>query len=178
MNRKYTTILIAVVASFLTCGLAMAQDPQTDDPGRGGHDGGKGRHMEGRGQRRPMDPEQMIRMLNRRLDLDDTQTTQIENIMAGVKPEFDALREKGKANREAKQNLDVDDPDYGVKMQNIAATTGELAATATELRGRIRAEVNAILTPEQQEKLETAAKKGRQKGQRNRRHGGPEPAPQ
>ena len=177
MNRKYITVM-TVLASLLTCGTAIAQDPQADDPERGGHDRGKGRHMESRAQRGPMDPERMIRMLDRRLDLDDTQTAQIENIMAGVKPEFDALREKGNATRAAKQSLAVDDPDYETKMQNIATTTDELAASAAELRGRIRAEVNAILTPEQREQLEAAPERGRKKGQKSRRRGSDAPTPQ
>ncbi len=173
MNRKNISIWTVVATSVLACGLAIAQEPQADDPGRGGHDDGKGRRMEHRGQRGPMGPEQMVRMLNRHLELDETQTAQVENIMEAAKPEFDALRQKGMANRQAKQDLDADDPDYDAKMQNITAASSALKATATELRGRIRADVDAVLTPEQREKLAEAPMRGRKQGQRNRSGSGP-----
>jgi Spy/CpxP family protein refolding chaperone len=184
MKVKYTTILAAVMALFLAGGPAMGQDSGSGDSDRGGYDGNKDRRMDHRGprgqrgQRGPMEPEQMVRMLSDRLDLDDAQQAQVENIMLGAKPEFDALREKGKANRDAQRNLDPDDPDYGAKMQNVATTSGELAASATQLRGRIQAEINAILTPEQRGKLAEAPNRGRKHGQRHRGHSGDEAAAQ
>jgi Spy/CpxP family protein refolding chaperone len=167
MNRKYTTILTVAVASLLACGLAAAQTPQTDGPDDTGHDGSKGRRMEHRGRHEQMGSEQMVRMMTRRLDLNETQTEQIHNIMEAAKPEFDALRDRGMANREATRNLDVEDPDYGVKLQDLSAASGELAASAAELRGRVRAEIHAILTPEQREKLEAAPERGRHRGARH-----------
>ncbi len=106
-------------------------------------------------------------MMTRRLELDETQSTQIQNIMAAAKPEFDALHEKGTANREATRGLEIDDPDYGAKLQNLSTTRGELAASSAELRGRIRAEIHAILTPEQREKLASVPERRRD---RDRKH--------
>jgi Spy/CpxP family protein refolding chaperone len=178
MNSRYTTILTTVVALLLAGGPALAQEPPTDDPGNVGHEAGKGGRMEHRGQRGPRGPEQMVRMMSRRLDLEDTQTEQIKNIMEGAKPEFDTLRAKGMANREATKNLDVDDPDYGAKMQNLSIASGELATSLAELRGRVRAEIHAILTPEQREQLASAPERGRNHGPRNRNREGSEPAVQ
>jgi Spy/CpxP family protein refolding chaperone len=165
MNRKYTTILAATVALFLAGG-ATAGDPQdagAEDANRGDRD----KRMAHRGQRESMRPEQMIRRMTHRLDLDETQAEQVRNIVASVKPEFESLREKGQAHRTAMRDLDTEDADYDAKLQDLSAARGELAALSTELRGRIRVDVDAILTPEQREKFAMAAEKG--PGQRNRR---------
>lgn len=172
MNRMHTTILAAPVALFLACGLATAQVPQTDNPDDAGSQDVKGRRMEHRGPRGRMGPEQMVRMITHRLELDETQTEQLHNIAAGAKPEFDALRAKRIANREATLNLDVDDPDYGVKSQNLAAASGEIAASSAELMSRIRADIHAILTPEQREQLAAAAENGKRHGPGHRRRDG------
>jgi|GEM_PF-1879836 len=178
MNRIHTTILAAPIALFLACGLAAAQVPQTDNPGDAGAQDGNGRRMEHRGPRGRMGPEQMVRMITHRLELDETQTEQLNNIAAGAKPEFDALRDKRVANREATRNLDVDDPDYGVKSQNLAAASGEIAASTAELMSRIRSDIHAILTPEQREQLATAAENGRHHGPGHRRREGSKSDPQ
>jgi Spy/CpxP family protein refolding chaperone len=136
------------------------------------HGGDKGKRMANREHRRSMEPERMARMMTRRLDLDEAQAEQVGNIIAAAKPELDSLREKGKANREAMRELKTEDPDYDVNLQNLSANQGELATSASELRGRIRAEVHAVLTPEQREKMEAAGERGRDHGQRNRHRDG------
>ena len=175
MNRRNTTILAAVTALLLASSAALAQEPENGDA-NGGHRGDREKRMPHRGQREGMRPEQMIEMLTRRLELDETQTEQARNIVSAAKPEFDALREKGAANREAMRNLDVDDADYGVKLQNLSAESGELMAASSELRGRMRAEIHAILTPEQREELKAAPERRQNRARRN--HGGDRPGPE
>lgn len=175
MNRRNTTILAAVTALLLASSAALAQEPENSDA-NGGHRGDREKRMPHRGQREGMRPEQMIEMLTRRLELDETQTEQAKNIVSAAKPEFDALREKGAANREAMRNLDVDDADYGVKLQNLSAESGELMAASSELRGRVRAEIHAILTPEQREEMKAAPERRQNRARRN--HGGDRPGPE
>lgn len=175
MNRRNTTILAAVTALLLASSAALAQEPEIGDA-NGGHRGDREKRMSHRGQREGMRPEQMIQMLTRRLELDETQTEQAKNIVSAAKPEFEALREKGAANREAMRNLDVDDADYGVKLQNLSAESGELMAASSELRGRMRAEIHAILTPEQREELKAAPERRQIRARRN--HGGDRPGPE
>jgi len=155
------------MVSLLAAGTAVAQDAGQSGMDRD-HGGDKGKRMADREHRRSMGPERMASMMTRRLDLDEAQAEQVSNIIAAAKPEFDSLREKGHANREAMRDLNVEDADYDAKLQNLSADQGELATSASELRGRIRAEVHAVLTPEQREKMAAAGERGRDHGQRNR----------
>lgn len=181
MNRKNTTILAAVTALLLAGSTAFAQEPENSDAindANHGHRGDSDKRMPHRGQREGMRPEQMIEMMTRRLDLDETQTEQVKNIVSAAKPEFDALREKGVANREAMRNLDVDDAEYGVKLQNLSAESGNVMASSSELRGRLRAEIHAILTPEQREELKAAPERRQNHARRNHREDRPGPEAQ
>lgn len=146
MNLKSTAILFAAMAMFSIDGAARAQDDSgSDDDGRREHS-----RWHARG---PANPERMVEMMTRRLGLDEVQAQNVANIITSAQPEFETLRENGQSHRAAMRELDVSDPDYGTKLQNLAAEKGELAAAATQLRGRIRADIHAVLTPDQQAQL-------------------------
>jgi Spy/CpxP family protein refolding chaperone len=98
-------------------------------------------------------PEWIVEHLSRRLDLDDTQQKALQNVVDAAAPEMNELRDKARQNREAIRNLDVADPDYDAKLADLARQNGELATSATLLHGRLRAEIAAVLTPEQQKSL-------------------------
>jgi Spy/CpxP family protein refolding chaperone len=110
------------------------------------------------------DPERLVEHLSRRLDLDDTQQQALANVVNAAAPEMNELRESARANRDAIRELDVNDPDYDAKLSNLAVENGELASTATLLHGRLRAELNALLTPEQRETLASLPKRGGNRG--------------
>jgi Spy/CpxP family protein refolding chaperone len=93
----------------------------------------------------------MMTMMTRHLDLDDAQSVAIENVINAAKPEIDALRERGKASRDAMRSLDVDSPDYGTSLQNLSSEVGSVTSAATLLMGRLRADIYAELTAEQRE---------------------------
>lgn len=99
------------------------------------------------------DPAQMAEMMSRHLDLDDTQSQTISNILMAVKPEADSLRERSRINNETLRGLDVNDGNYNATLQNLSAESGELAAERTLLHGRVRGEIHAVLTVEQQQKM-------------------------
>jgi Spy/CpxP family protein refolding chaperone len=124
----------------------MAQDSEAHDGKRHGHGSGYRMHHGEFG-----DPARMLEMMTRHLDLDDAQTQAISNIFLAAEPEIDALRERGQAARKAMHVLDVDDPDYGSKLQQLSTEIGVVTSEATLLHGRLRAEVLAQLTPEQRE---------------------------
>ena len=133
--------------------LLLALLPGTDVLAQDGHDGKHGErrarhHMrhEGFG-----DPSRMVEMMTRHLELDADQEQAVSNIVEAAKPEIDALRERGKAAREKMHALDVDSPDYGAELQNLSREIGDVTAVATLLHGRLRADVYAVLTPEQRE---------------------------
>lgn len=165
MSKNNLPVLIAIIALFAIGGSANSQEADDDGADRGERH--KQMHRD-RGERGPMDSQRMIQGMARRLDLDDTQVEQMTNIVESARPEMELLRESGRENRQAMRDLDVTDPDYGVKLQNIAAAKGELEASSTELRGRMRAEMHAILTSEQQQELAEVRPNDRRRGQRNR----------
>jgi Spy/CpxP family protein refolding chaperone len=159
--------ILAATTAVMMCTAAgtwaFAQDSE-------GHDGK--RHMRGGSHRMQYDgfgdPARMLERMTRHLDLDDTQSQKIGNIIEAAKPEIDALREREQATRKAIHELDVDDPDYGSNLQNLSTQIGALTAEATMLHGRLRAAVFAELTPEQRER----AADGRDRMRERFRHGG------
>lgn len=165
MSKNNLPVLIAIIALFAIDGSANSQE--TDDGGANRGERHKQMHRD-RGERGSMDAQRMIQGMARRLDLDDTQVEQMTNIVESARPEMESLRENGRENRKAMRELDVTDPDYGAKLQNLAAAKGELEVSSTELRGRLRADMHAILTPEQQQKMAEFRPNDRRRGQRNR----------
>lgn len=136
MNRKIVSGL--VVASFLAAmGVSAAEHR--------GH-GGQGMHSFG-------NPERMVEFMTKQLELDDVQEQSVRNIITAASPEIDELRSRAANNREAIAELDTADPDYSAKLQNLADENGYLASQATQLHGRLRAEIAGQLTPEQQAQL-------------------------
>ena len=95
-------------------------------------------------------PEMMLEHMADHLDMDDTQRATVRNILEAARPEFQAIREQARANREALRALDSGDP----AVNDIAISNGELATQGTLLAHRVRNEVRAVLTDEQIEKLE------------------------
>ena len=107
-------------------------------------------------------PELMLEHMADHLDLDDTQRSTVQNIFEAARPEFQALREQARANRQALQALDAGDP----AVNDIAASNGELATQGTLLAHRVRNEIRAVLTDEQIEKLERSRDRMRDAAQR------------
>lgn len=136
--RVHTIVLLAALS------MAAVSAPAVAD--RGGPPG-----FPGGGAFR--DPGLMIEHMADHLDLDETQRAQVQNIMEAAKPEFEALREQKRANREALSSLDALDPGYSAQLNDIAVSNGQLATDGTLLFSRVRSEINAVLTEEQREKL-------------------------
>ncbi len=167
MNLKKTAIVIAG-ASILATGAVLA-----DSQGRGDRHGGRGMSEAG--------PMMMVGRLVNRLDLDETQEQEVRNIIDAAKPEFEAIRDRGKETRKAVMALDPAAPDYSAQLNNLALEGGQIVTDTTLLAGRIRSEVHAVLTPEQAAELQSMidrfGSRMEQMGERRRgRRGGQEPA--
>jgi len=147
MSNKIVAVATAVMMCTAAGTYAFAQDSEGLD--------GK-RHMRGAGHRGYHnefgDPARMLERMTRHLELDDTQSQTIGNIIEAARPEIGALHERMKASRTAMHELDVNAADYGAKLQNLSTEIGALTAEATLLHGRLRADVFAELTPEQRER--------------------------
>lgn len=169
MINKFVTMATAVMMCTAAGTYALAQDSEGND--------GK-RHMRGASHRMHHDgfgnPARMLDMMIRHLELDDTQTRTIGNILEAAKPEIDALRERVQATRKALYELDVSDPGYGADLQNLSTDIGALSAEAALVQGMLRADVFAELTPEQRER----AAEGRSRMRDRFRHGGGRHAPE
>lgn len=163
MMKKIVALTTAAMLLTAAGSCAFAQDSSGHDGKRHGHGAGHRMNHEEFG-----DPARMLEMMTRHLDLDDTQSQTISNILEAAKPQIDALRERGQAARKAMHELDVDDPDYGSKLQQLSTEIGAVASEATLLHGQLRADIFAELTPEQR----AQAAEGRE-GMRDRfRHEG------
>ena len=114
----------------------------------------------------------MAGRLVRRLDLDETQQTEVRNIFEAARPEFEVIRERGRSTREAMLNLDPASADYAAELNNLALESGQIVTDTALLAGRVRAEVNAVLTPEQAEELrEMVSRFAERMGERRRGRG-------
>ena len=146
---KIQIVMIAAVLLPAFSGGVIAQDDTGLDSERGkrpGHHRGPGRGID--------DPRMMLERMVQYLELDQVQQQTVAKIMDASKPEFDALREASRANREAIHALDVSDSEYGARLTNLSAKSGELAAGLALLKGRIRGEIAAVLTEDQLAVLE------------------------
>lgn len=167
MNRNDIAKL-AATALLLIGGIGFA----AQDDGRAGHDrdGNAGQH--GRSHR-GSDASSSTRrtdMLIRHLGLDDSQAEQLRNITSAAEPQMSALREAMRESREAFDRLDPGAEDYSIALENLASKAADSARQLTLLRGQLRAETHAILTPDQREKLADGIE--RQRSQKGRRGAG------
>jgi Spy/CpxP family protein refolding chaperone len=132
-----------------------------------GGPGGKGRHY-GAGMHEGGDPLRMVKHLSDKLDLDQTQRQEIENVVSAARPEMDALRERAEANRKAMHELDVDDSNHDARLNALASEKGAIATEQALLHGRLKSEIHAVLTPEQREKLAASAAKMHERFEKRR----------
>ncbi len=148
MTRKLiATLTVLVMMTAIGVSAATKHNPESGSE-RGWHRGHAGMRPDFSG-----DPARMVEMMNRHLDLDETQSQTIANILQAAQPEADSLRERSRANHEALRTLDVNDTNYNATLQNLSAQSGELATERTLLHGRIRGEIFAVLAAEQQQKM-------------------------
>ena len=152
-SQLITALSVALLAA--TSGTAMAAQPEAHD-GHDRHDR-KARFHRG-GDHEAFDPQAMIRHLGRKLELDETQQQEIDNILSAAKPQMDALRERAAANRKAMHELDAGDSYHEAKLDNLAAEKGAIVSEQAMLHGRLKSAIHAVLTPEQRQEL--AAKSG------------------
>ena len=163
-------LLALLLSATATSGLALAGDADQGD-----EDGHKGRgersHMTGD---RMHDPEQMVGRMTRWLELDDNQQQEVSNIMMVASPQLKTLKDRERANRDALHTLDANNPDYSIRMQDLAADNGAIASEMTIVMAEMRSNINAVLTPEQQQKMAEGAGRMREhfKGRRGSREEG------
>ncbi|WP_396627375.1 Spy/CpxP family protein refolding chaperone [Luteitalea sp.] len=148
-----TSLKLVAGAVALTLGLASAAMAQPGPGGPGGPDGpGRG----GRGPGGPMMGGPLGGLLGLHpdlplpaLNLTDAQEEQVRTIMQGHRDAGRALMQRAQASMDALRTATAGTIDEGAAAQQGQAL-GAVIADAAVLRGRVRSEVWAILTPEQQ----------------------------
>ena len=104
------------------------------------------------------------------VDLTPEQREAIHQIMAASRQEREALRGESRAVREGLVALNPGDSDYAVQADALADAAGQLLAWRIRAMSQIRAEVYALLTPEQ--RAAAAEYRREQREQRGGRIGG------
>lgn len=145
--RKQLTAAAAAAAIVMTAGMALADQ---------GRDPGERRLYRGGGMHGFGDPAQVVEHLDRALELEETRRQRIENIVSATGPEIEALHERAEKNHNALRELDANDDGYDALLANLAREKGDIAAQLVLLRGRMKAEIDEVLTPEQRQKLAEA----------------------
>jgi Spy/CpxP family protein refolding chaperone len=140
MNKLRTMFSIACIATLGGITVASATTPPaTMNPAPMRHGWHDGRGDPGGGMRRILD----------KLDLTAEQTAQVQAIFASAKPQLEAARESGRANREQLEVMPPTDPGYA----GLVATAKSNAAEKIQLMSDLWGQVYAQLTPDQRTRI-------------------------
>lgn len=95
---------------------------------------------------------QFMRGMADDLGLTAEQRDAVRDLMERERPRMQALREEQFANRQRLMDASPDDVAYDSVVQEVAETNGRLTAERIRRGGQLRAEVHALLTPDQRVK--------------------------
>ncbi len=154
MKTIATTLL---VSSLVLGGFAVASDyddryerkghyEKGDRYDRGGH---KGKYCDKRTAKSGHRMEYMIK----KLDLNDSQTTQVRNIRDSYQSKMESLRSKMKDSRkQLRDTMHEDTIDQG-KVRELAQTIGALKTDKIILRSAMRTDIHNVLSTKQRKEL-------------------------
>ncbi len=163
MRMRTTTWLSLVATAAMGAGAVLAAPGQAPAGAAGSGMGGPG--MGGRGGMAMMDggPGMMMgapnpRMLERmasELQLTADQQQKIKGVYESARPEMEQVRDRARANAGKLRAVQPGSAGYDAVVSEVARDAGELATRAVTNGAQVRAQVWAVLTPEQRQKLET-----------------------
>ena len=148
MKKSIRTLLIgtAIVGSVVA-GLAYAMPPGYGESCMHGEHGmGSGHHG--------MDSDSQVDRMVERLDLTKEQRDKVRAIVDKSRPQTRELRDKFSENRKQLQTLTQLGTVKESEIRKLADIQGKLMADMIVQRSKVRGEVNAVLTPEQREKMQ------------------------
>jgi Spy/CpxP family protein refolding chaperone len=184
-------VITAAIGFATTAQLAAGQRQGAGQPpaAQAGERGpGMGRGMMGPGgpgmRGGPGGPFGMAGLPLRELGLTDAQLQQVRTIMESHRDDQKAIGDRMRDARKALQDAIEADPLNEGAIRDAAAAVGAIDADAAVLQAKLRAEVFALLTPEQVKKakelrseMENRMKDGRGRGRGMRPHPAPLPEP-
>lgn len=138
--KKLITAILSIILVAMGAMLIFAQDTTANKDGKRGHFGKRGGHRGGH------------QMMFRGLDLTDEQKAQMKSIMQASKETTKPIREQMKANRLKLQTLSESGNFDEAQVQTIANQQGTLSAQMIVAKEKVKAQMFAILTPEQKTK--------------------------
>lgn len=151
MNRRHRklsgpVLICALIAA--TSGAVHAHDVESHPAYR--HGGGwRGAAFDGAA---PGEGGRFVDAMAARLELTVEQQDAIRDLMVRSRPAIRELRDAQRANRRELMETPTDAADYDVVLQRVAETNGQLTTDMIRRHGQLRAEVHALLTPEQRER--------------------------
>ena len=121
------------------------------------------------GGKQGMMQERMAQSLN----LTDKQQEQFKQIHRDARDQMQSMRDAMQDNRDALRKLDPTAKDYMKQVDKLAAEKGSLVESMVRAHAKTRAEISAILTPEQRTKMSELRKQNQdRKGMRDGSRGG------
>jgi Spy/CpxP family protein refolding chaperone len=145
LYMKLKGVCLGVMIALACAGVGVAQQPGTGQQDQGP---GRGQREGRRGERGPGGDHRMMGMMRglRELNLTEAQQQQVRSIM-------ERFAETTKPQREALMKL-REEHEQGATDEQTSARAQQLRGEIREAMQRGRAEIAAILTPEQRTKLE------------------------
>ncbi len=150
-SRMFRTAVVVLCSAGLSLGAAVAQQ-ETAPPPPPDQQQGPPPNGQMQGARR-MDPERRVEMLQRRLDLNDSQTAQVRQIFTESRAQMETLRSNASLAPEDRQ------------AQIMTLHQGE------------QARIRAVLTPDQQAKFDAMQARMRERHSGEGGQGAPPPPP-
>jgi Spy/CpxP family protein refolding chaperone len=148
MKKSIKTLLIgtAMVGS-VAAGLVYAMPPGSSEYCMHGERGMGFGH-------RGMDSESHVDRMAERLDLTKEQRDKVRAIVDKTRPQTRELHDKLSENRKQLQMLTQQGTAKEGEIRKLADNQGKLIADMIVQRSKVRGEINAVLTPEQREKMQ------------------------
>lgn len=144
---KYYKIIILSTALLINSGITYAgEKPQH------GHHGSLS--------------EKRIEKMQKQLDLNSDQVTQLKGISERYKNDKKSLS-SAKKGMKALHKLDPNASDYETQLQKLADQQAQNSKTRVLYFGHLRADIYKVLTPEQQQKMQKQMKKKMKNKNRN-----------
>lgn len=108
--------------------------------------------------------ERRIERMAERLNLNDSQRSKFKQIHEANRGEMMAIHQAMQKNREALHGLDPAAKNYSSEVARLAAEKAELVKQMVTHRSEVRAEVHAMLTPEQRQQAKQMRMQRKSKG--------------
>jgi Spy/CpxP family protein refolding chaperone len=142
-----TMLIVTAIAGGVAAGLAHAMPPGS---GESCLHGGRGMGFSHRG----MDSESHVDRMAARLDLTTEQRDKVRAIVDKTRTQTRELRDQLSENRKQLQSLTQSGTAKESEIRKLADNQGKLIANMIVQRSKVQGEINAVLTPEQREKMQ------------------------